>query len=158
MGSFLLLAPAVYLAAVFDTALESSLDVGPITPDWLALTAVVWSFTTAGARAYWGAGLAGLVSDLCTSGRVGIGMLCFALASAELVAARKHLRLHNPAAQSLLAWPTIAGIALGVALARRVLGEIDLPLVSMVGRAVGVGAYTACLALPAFMVLRWRRA
>jgi cell shape-determining protein MreD len=157
IGWLLVLLIAAYLAAVAETALVDAMRIGQVTPDLLALVALVWALTAAGPRAFLAAGAVMFLGDLIAPGRVGLGtgwMLLVAFGVGQL---RARVRLENLAAQLgvLLAGATLW--AAGVGLSARLLGNVALPWSTVLARAGGVGLYTAGVGLPLLMVLGWIR-
>ncbi len=156
MGYFLL-PPIVYLAAVLDTSLAPPMQVGRAAPDFLALAAVLWVSTLRGRRTFLAAGIFGLAADLLAPGRPGVGLACFLLMGYVVG------RWGSGQAAGHLVWrvatvlvaTTILALTLG--LARLILGEVSLPFFVLIGRALGVGVYTAVVSLPVLMVLGWIR-
>lgn len=153
----LLLVPVVYVAAVADTTLAERIQVGRVAPDLLALTAVVWLLLAAGPSAFLVAGAIGLVADLVSSGRIGLGTACFLLAGYALVRLRQRLALEALPAQLAVVFAAVALLSAGVGVGRWLLGETVVGPVTLLLGALGVGLYTAGVALPLLMVLGWIR-
>jgi len=153
----LLLLPIVYVAAVADTALAARIQVGHAAPDLLALTAVVWLLVGAGPYGFLVAGAIGLAADLVSPGRVGLGMICFLLAGYAITRLRQRLALDHLFAQIIVVFGAVTLLAAGIGTGRWLLGEIAVDPATLLLRSLGVGAYTAGVSLPLWMVIGWVR-
>lgn len=151
---YLILFPAIYIAAALDTALVPALAIGRVVPDLLALVAVACLCTIPGSKTFVLAAAIGLISDLISPGRLGIGMGCYALVGYALVSLRPKLGLRDPLTRTVASAVAIALLAIGVSICRAVLGETTLPWITLLGTSVGVGVYSAFVGLPMFMILR----
>lgn len=157
MLSYGLLICGAYLSVVLDTALAPAWTIGSAAPDLLALTALSWTAVSRRSRAYLAAAALGLLADLNATGRLGVGMACFALVAYLLASAQPQLgRLPVWLKAAALA-PAIAAQTLAIGLMRKVLGEIDLGIATMAVRCLAVGGYTAAVSLPLLMVCEWVR-
>ena len=157
MLSYGLLICGAYLSVVLDTALAPAWTIGAAAPDLLALTALSWTAVGSRSRAYLAAAAIGLLADLNATGRLGVGMACFALVAYLMTSLRPQLgRLPVWLKAAALA-PAIAVQAFGIGLTRKLLGEVDLGMAPMVMRCLAVGAYTAAISLPLLMVSEWVR-
>jgi rod shape-determining protein MreD len=151
----LLLAGAAYLAAALDTALAPTWTIGRSAPDLLALTAVLWNLAPGRSRPFWPAATIGLLADLLAPGRIGASMACFALAGYALAAYNTRLGAARSWTKAAIAAVSVASIGLASGLARRLLGELELPATELLIRSAAVGLYTGGVALPILMVLDW---
>src|SRR5260221_518617 len=124
MTNHLFLVPIVYLAALYDTALGSG--IGLVSPDGLALVALAWALTFAGPRGFLATGAIGCVSDLCSPGRLGRGLACFAIVGSFRPRLHAHLGPRHPPTLAILGWSAATIMVLAPAMARRALGEVDL--------------------------------
>jgi len=156
----------VYLAAVAETVLVDVIRVGEVTPDLLALVAVVWLLTAGGPRAFLVAGAVALVGDLIAPGRLGVGTAWMLLVGYGVVRLRLCFRAATngrgfTGAQLLWQVPMVAAAvtvwAAAVGLTARLLGDASLPWSTILTRSAGVGIYTAGVALPVLMVIGWIR-
>jgi rod shape-determining protein MreD len=154
---YLLLIPIVYLAAVAETSRVDVIRVGEATPDLLVLAAVVWALTAKGRRAFLVAGLVTLVGDLIAPGRLGLGMFWMLPVGYAITRLRARVRLDHVALQAPAALLAVTVWAAAVGLSARLLGEITLPWPTIVGRAAGVGLYTAGVSVPVLMLIGWIR-
>ena len=163
---FVILALVVYLTAVVETSLVAVMRVRHVTPDLLALVAVVWLLTAAGPRAFLAAGAVALVGDLIAPGHIGVGMAWMLLVGYGVTRLRARFQGATNGRGFMwydLAWqvPTVAVAvtlwAAAVGLTGRLLGDVSLPWSTILARAAGVGAYTAGVALPVLMVVGWIR-
>jgi hypothetical protein len=170
-----LLSLIVYLAAVAETALVDVIRVGEVSPDLLALVAVVWLLTASGTRAFLVAAAVALVGDLIAPGRLGVGTAWMLLVGYGISRLRAHFQGATNGRGFVgatngrgfvgvdLAWqvPMVAAAvavwAAGVGLTARLLGDVSLPWSTLLARAAGVGIYTAGVALPLLMVVGWIR-
>jgi rod shape-determining protein MreD len=130
--------------------------VGHVTPDLLALLAVIWLLVTPG-RALLVAGAIGLVVDLISPGRLGIATASFLLVGYGLTRLRTKLDLDHLAWQVPVVWLATTALAVTLALGGRLLGQTPVPLATLFVRALGVGAYTTGVSLPLLMILGWIR-
>jgi rod shape-determining protein MreD len=151
------LIPIVYLAAVFQTSLVEAIRIGRVEPDLLAMTALVWLLVAAGPRGFLAAGLIGLVADLLSPGRLGLGLACYLVVGYALVRLRTRVGLESVSAQLAAVWGGATLLALGQAVGRWLLGEPGQTLPASLAGAIGVGVYTAALSLPVLMVVSWIR-
>ena len=154
---FLLLLPILYLTAVLQTSLCDALSVGHVTPDLLALLAVTWLLVTPGRRAFLVAGLVGLVADMISPGRLGLGMASFLLVGYALTRLRTKLRLDHLGWQVPAVWFSTTALALSLATGTWLSGEALLPPSTLFVRALGVGAYTTGVSIPLLMIIGWIR-
>ena len=151
------LIPIIYLAAVAETALGDVMRVGDVAPDLIALVAVVWLLTATGPRAFLVAGGIALVGDLIAPGRLGVGMAWMLLVGYGVTCLRTRLKSDHLIVQVPIACAALIAWAAGVALTGRLLGDIALPLSTLLTRAAATGLYTAAIALPVLMVAGWIR-
>ncbi len=163
---FLILTLIVYLAAVAETSLVDVMRVGDVTPDLLALVAVVWLLTAAGPRAFLVAGAVVLVGDLIAPGRLGVGTAWMLLVGYGVTRLRVRFQGATDGRgfmwQQLVwqvpcVWLAVTVWAAAVGLTGRLLGDVALPWSTLLTRAAGVGVYTAGVALPVLMVIGWIR-
>ncbi len=152
---FLLLAMAVYVAAVAQTSLVDAMRIGPSTPDLLVLVAMSWLLAGSGRYGFLGAGLVGLAADLVSPGRLGIGaawllIVGYAVSRVKTRFGLEHWTTQVPAvALTATVWVAAAGLT------RWLAGEIAIAPLAIVQRALGVGLYTGAVGLPWLMVLGW---
>lgn len=156
---YVLLIVFVYLAAVVDTALAEVLRVGDVTPDLLALAAIVWVLLVPSRWAFLTAGAVALLADLIAPGRVGVGaawmlLIGFGLSGLVQHARRRRIDRRLPVRLAL----TAAGLTawcLGVGATAGLLGDAALPLLPQLVRSFGAALYTSVVALPVLMVAGW---
>jgi len=153
----LLFLPLAYLAAVLDTTLGSVWSVGTIAPDALEVLAFAWVVVERRRFGLLVAGAVGLLADLLASGRVGPGMSSFFLAALLLSALQRRWQPRHPLVQAGL----IAPVAALSTLATRGVSELPsvatMELAGRTSHALGVGLYTAAVAVPVLMLLGWIR-
>jgi len=152
-----LLLPILYAAAVLETSLADVLQVGHVAPDLLAMIAIVWVLLAAGPRAFLIAGAIGLLADLIAPGRVGPGLACYLLVGYAVGRLRTRFLPDHPVGQVATVWVAVSVLASGLAIGRWLLGETSLAPGLLLGRAVGVGVYTAGVSLPVLMIVHWIR-
>lgn len=150
---YLILFPAVYLAAALDTAFVPALAIGRVVPDLMALSAVACLCIFPGSKAFLLAAVIGLISDMISPGRLGIGMGCYALVGYGLVCLRPKLGLRDPLTRTAAAAVAIALLAVGISTLRTFTGETTAPWITSLGISVGVGIYSAFVGLPMFILL-----
>jgi rod shape-determining protein MreD len=152
---FLVLAIAVYVAAVLQTSFVDAMRIGPCTPDLFVLLAMSWLLAGSGRCGFLGAGLVGLAADLVSPGRLGIGaawllVVGYAVSRVKTQFGLEHWTTQVPAvALAATVWVVATGLT------RWLAGEIAIAPLAIVERALGVGLYTGVAALPWFMVLGW---
>jgi len=154
---WVLLIGLAWLAAVAETSLVDAMRIGQVTPDLLAMVAIVWLLAVPGRWAFLAAGAVTLVGDLIAPGRPGIGaawmlLIGYGLTRLKTWLAAEHLAVEVPAVFAAASLWT-----LGVSATCRVLGDVPLPWSALPMRAAGVGLYTAAVSLPILMVLDWIR-
>ena len=154
---FLLLAAILYAAAVLETSLGDVIQVGHVTPDLLAMIAVIWVLLVAGPRAFLAAGAIGLVADLIAPGRVGPAVVCFMLVGYAVNRLRTKLPPDQLLGQVATVWAAVTVLTVSLAVGRWLLGETPVGLGTLLGRAAGVGVYTAGVSLPVLMIVGWVR-
>lgn len=153
----MVLLPMAYVAAVADTSLADLFAIGQVAPDFLALVAVLWLLVVAKPGQFLATGALGLLEDLISPGRLGLGLAGFLLAGCVVARLRARLAPEHFAwhvAFTFLAVTLTAGLT---ALGRRLLGEVTLPLGTLLLCACGVGVYTAGVSFPLFMMISWIR-
>ena len=144
-------------STVLETSLADAIRVGHVAPDLLALVAVIWILMTPGRRVFLVAGAIGLAGDLISPGRPGVGMALFLLVGYGLTRLRTKLQLEHLVCQVLCVGLATALLATGQAIGCWALGETAVPLPTLLARALGVGAYTAGVSVPLWMVIGWIR-
>jgi cell shape-determining protein MreD len=154
---WLFLIPAVYLAAVIETALGDVICIGHVGPDLLGLAAVTWMLLSGSPRAPLTAGAIGLLGDLIGPGQPGLGMALFLLVGYGAARLHAGLSLDHFVWQVGAVWvaATLTAVALGFG--RWLMGETSVPLATLLARGLGVGLYTAGVALPVLLVIAWLR-
>jgi hypothetical protein len=157
MMRWLLVPPAVYLAAVVQTTFHRLLAIGPVAPDWLSAVAVVWLLWGRRPHDFLVAGAIGLVGDALSPGRPGFGavtLLCCGFAIVQLRPFGIGNRLFS---QVMLTAPVAALVSLATLAGAWLVGDSPLKPVPWLWHAGGVGLYTALAMLPLWMVLGWVR-
>lgn len=157
MLSYGLLLCGVYAAATLDTVLAPVWAIGPVRPDLIALAALGWALVGGKSQAYLMAAAIGLFADLLVPGRLGVCMACFALVGYAAVHLQPQFRSLPVWVKAAVVAPAIAVQALGIGLLRSLCGEIQLDVLAMAVRCLGVGVYTAAIALPLLMLHDWVR-
>jgi rod shape-determining protein MreD len=152
-----LLVVLVYVAAVAETALVDLMRIGSVTPDLLALLAVVWLIAADRPRAFLVGGAVMLVGDLISPGRVGLGAAWMLLVGFGVGRLHARVRLDNLAVRLAVVLVAVSVWAAGVGLVGRLAGDVALAWTTVFARAGGVGLYTAAVSLPVLMVLGWSR-
>ena len=84
-------------------------------------------------------------------------MACFAIVGYVVMRLRPRLNVLPVWAKAIALAPAVAAAALGIGLTRKLLGEIDLGPLTIAMRCLGVGVYTAAIALPLLMLHHWAR-
>lgn len=147
--------PVFYAAACLQTSLAEAVAIGRIAPDLLALVAAAIALVVGG-----NAGLAlvaaiGLLDDLLSSGRLGIATAAYLLAGWAAIELAERFDSRQLTWRVLASGLFAAAVACGVGLARSTIGEPSAGLFRVVGGGLGVGIYTAGLAIPAWLAIGW---
>lgn len=153
----ILIALVIYAVAVAETVWLDALSIGAVAPDLMALAAIVLAVSLATPYALVAAAMVGLAADLLTSGPLGAGMAAYALAAFALSCAGGSIARQNIVGLAVLVWPVVSIEVALVAVWQAVCGEPLPPPVDVIRRAFGVGAYTALVSLPVWMVRSWIR-
>ena len=151
------LIPIVYLAAVAETALGDVMRVGDVTPDLIALVAIVWLLTAAGPRAFLIAGGIALLGDLIAPGRLGVGMAWMLAVGYGVTWLRSQMKSDHLGVQVPIACTALIAWAVGVAITGRLLGDVTLPLLFFLNGSAATDLYTAAIAVPVLMIAGWIR-
>ena len=169
---YLLLTAAVYVAAVVQTSLVDAIRIGRVEPDVLAMVAIIWLFWATGPRSFPAVGFPaagfpaagflvaggiGLLADLISPGRIGLGAACYVLVGYAVDRLRPWLGLEHLLGQLLTVWVGVTLLSVGQTLGLWLLGDVSYPLGSAMACALGVGLYTAGVSLPVLMVAGWVR-
>ena len=149
--------PAIWLAAVMDTSLAPAWSIDVVTPDLMALAALMWIFVSRHSSDPLWAGVIGLAADLVAPGHIGPGIAAFALVGYGLTALRGHVHLDNPVLQVVCVWIAVTLITLLITVVGGLLGDTTLNWARVFPLAAAVGAYTAGIALPLLLILAWLR-
>jgi rod shape-determining protein MreD len=153
----LLLIPLVYLAAVAETSLADGLRIGAIAPDLLALTAAVWLVAARGPYTFLAAGGIGLVADLLSPGRIGIGAAARLLIGYAMVRPRWRWAFERVLGQVSAVALAVGVWAATVGFARWLVGDAALGLATILARSLATGLYTAAISLPILLAVSWVR-
>lgn len=153
----LLLVPFVYAAAVLQTSLADAISVGHVTPDLMALLAVIWILVATGRRTFLVAGAIGLAADLISPGHLGLGMASFLLVGYGLARLRTKLDIEHLVGQVFCVGAATTVLATSQAIGSSLSGETAVPLATLLVRALGVGLYTAGMSVPLLMLIGWIR-
>ena len=154
---FVLLATILYAAAVVQTSLADVISVGYVTPDLLALVAVIWTLLAPGRRTFLVAGLIGLAADLISPGRLGVGMASFLLVGYGLSRLRSRWEFERLVGQLTAVGLAATLLALAQAVGYWLLGATTVPPAALLARALGVSVYTTGVGVPLLMVIGWFR-
>lgn len=157
MIRWILLLPAVYLAAVVQTSCHRLVAIGPVAPDWLTVVAVIWLLWGRGRHDFLVAGAIGLLGDAIAPGRPGFGAAALLLSGYALVQLRPFGIGSGLFSQATLTAPIAAIVSLASLAGAWLVGDAALMPAPWLYHAGGVGLYTALAALPLWMVLGWLR-
>ena len=153
---WILLIPAIYLAAVAQTSLVEVIRIGRLEPDLLAVTAMIWVCLAERRWCFLAAGGVGLLADLISPGRIGLGLAAFLLVGYAVSRLPERIAIER-------LWVQVPVVAVGTAavcvvqvLGRWAIGETG-PLGEGLLRALGVGLYSAAVSLPILMLIGWAR-
>jgi len=153
----LFLVPIVYAVAVLQTSLADAISVGHVTPDLLALSAVVWILVHPGRRGFLAAGAIGLAADLISPSHLGVGMASFLLVGYGVARLRTKLDLEHVVAQVLCVGAATTVLVTTQAIGSWLPGHTAVPLGTLLVRALGVGLYTAGVSVPLLLLIGWIR-
>ena len=154
---WILLLPAVYLAAVAQTTCHRLVAVGTVAPDWLAVVAVIWLLWGRGAHDFLIAGAIGLLGDAISPGRPGFGAAALLCCGYGLMQLRPFGIGAGLISQVALTAPVAAIVSLAALAGNWLVGDAPLALTDWLWHAGGVGLYTALASLPLWMILGWLR-
>ena len=154
---FILMLPLLYAAAVAETSLADLFQVGCVAPDFLALTAMLWLLAIARPGTFLAAGAIGLLEDLISPGCAGLGLAGFLVVGYLVARLRARFGLEHFLWHAAVTWAAVTVLAVGMAVARWLAGEVSLPLLTLMERAAGVGLYTGAVSVPVFMIAAWIR-
>ncbi|HEY2841776.1 MAG TPA: rod shape-determining protein MreD, partial [Pirellulales bacterium] len=150
-----------YLVAIAETVLAQWLDIRRATPSLLALWAIVWVASRkspprrASQMGIAAAGFIGLVFDLNSGGRVGVGVLAFAAVAFVIEQNGPRFRRLDPLLRTLATAPLVAVAMLLVLLGNLIAGESLPPLPLALANVLMIAVYTACVSLPIWMAAAW---
>lgn len=147
---------ATYVALVFQTALAPLMRVFGAAPDLLVLAAMAIVLLSASPYAFLWCGWIGLLHDLASTGRLGVGMFWFALSGYLVARIRDALYAERFWGRSVAAFVGSFVAVAGLVVTRRVLGDTDAQWETILAYPLRVAAYTAIVALPFFAVWGWR--
>jgi cell shape-determining protein MreD len=154
---WILLPPAVYLAAVAQTTFHRYVVVGAVAPDWLVIVAMMWMLWGRGRHDFLIAGAIGLFADAIAPGRPGFGaaaLLCCAYGLAQL---RPFGIGRGVISQVVLTGPAAVIVSLAGLAGAWLVGDAEMMPLPWLQHAGSVGLYTALASLPLWMVLGWLR-
>ncbi len=154
---WLILILTVYAAATMQAAFDSALCVGSVVPDWFVLAALMFVLVSHRPQPLAVGILAGLAADLSAVGPLGVSVALLTLTTVAVAHLRRKLHIEHPAVQVSLVAIATTFYTLGI-LAVATLGPSFTPSIvtSHIG-ALGVGSYTAALALPVLLTIHWTR-
>lgn len=147
MTKWLLIVPAIYGAAVLNSVVAPLVEVRGVSPDFLALAAVLCSLCAQNASGLMAAGMAGALADVNAPGRLGVATAIFVMVAFALSMLRQRVQ-RRPLAQALATAAAVSGILLLIAISRSLLGEARWYLPAFFTGSLAAGLYSALLALP----------
>jgi rod shape-determining protein MreD len=157
MIELVLLFIVVYVLTVVQTVIAPAWAIGPIGPDLLAVTAVAWVLCRGKSHAVYVAALIGLTADLISPGLVGAGAAAFAVAVYLLLKIKSRLALGDVVSRTAAVCFVATLIAALTTAAAAVSGELTGDWSRVPLRCLGVGLYSAGVALPLFIAIGpWR--
>ena len=152
---YAIIALSIYLAVAIQTTLVSTIQVGRVAPliPALVAAAIVLLHGRNGVLVLVAA--IGLLEDALWPGRMGIAMAWYLLLGWCLLEVSERFDLQR-VSRRVTATGLFAGlVALGTGATRYILGEPTLGLSTIAAHAVGIGLYTAALAVPFWLALNW---
>lgn len=155
MLAWILLLPAIYLAALAETTLASAAALGPVQPLALAPLAALWLLARRQTYGFLVAGLLGLVVDLLSPGLFGLSTATFLLAGFGFT-----FFLHNWASRLLpvrLAWTfffvwVVAQVDAVAAMLQTATASWEASLIWL---PLAVAGYSTALTVPIWMLCSW---
>lgn len=150
-----LLLGGYYAALLLDTISAPPMAIGSVTPDWPALVLLVWLL---GSRLWWStllAGAFGALADLAAGGRVGPGVIAFALAGYAVPRMAAKMSSRSIAGQATLVGMGTLGIGFVVAAIAYLAAELDRGPADALTHVAATAVYTALLAVPILMARQW---
>ncbi len=154
---WLILLLAVYAAATMQAAFDSVLCVGIVVPDWFVLTALLFVLTVRRSHPLLVGMIVGITADLSAVGPLGVSTALLALTTGTVAHLRRKLHIEHPIIQIPLIAIATTLYTLSI-IAVSTIGPSSTPntAMSLLG-AIGVGGYTAALALPVLLIIAWTR-
>jgi len=154
---WILLLPAVYLAAVVQTTFHRYVAIGTVSPDWLVVAAVMWMLWGRGRHDFLIAGAIGLFADAMAPGRPGIGVAALLCCAYGLALLRPFGIGRGLISQVALTGMAAAIVSLAGLAGAWLVGDAEGMPLPWAKHAGSVGLYTALASLPLWMVLGWLR-
>jgi rod shape-determining protein MreD len=146
--TWLFFVPILYLTAVAQTSLVDLVAIGHVVPDLFALVALAWVLLSPDPRAFLVAGVIGLAEDLVSPGCVGLGAGCFLAVGFLLSRMRGAVAIDSLVARTVAVGVSVCGLVLMLTVGQWLFGQVAIPATVAMGRAAGVGMYTAALSIP----------
>lgn len=154
---WLLLVVACYVAAILHATLDSVIGIGHVVPDWFALTALLIVLTVRRPQPLAIGLLVGLAADLSGVGPLGISTASLMLTTTAVAHLRRKLHIEHPALQVPLVALATTTYTVGVVLMTMITTWSTAPGVTPLLESIGVGLYTAAVALPILLIISWTR-
>lgn len=144
----IIIALVVYLTVAIQTTLVEAIQIGRIGPELPAMVAVAIVLLHGGNGALVIAAAIGLLEDAFWPGRLGIAMGWYLLLTWGLLYGCERFDLRSLSRRVTVTGLFAGSLALGVGATRHVIGEPSVGLSAIGIYAVGIGLYTAALAVP----------
>jgi rod shape-determining protein MreD len=142
-----------YFAAVLQTWL--ALRGGEFAPDLIALAAICVLITASNRRGLLLMAGAGLLSDVNSFNRLGIGMALFLLAAQTIIWLRSRLRLDGFFGHCSSVWIAATAIALSQGIVDRCFGMAAPSWRMLMEHGFLIGFCTAAIGVPILMIVNW---
>lgn len=160
MGLLILLC-GMYFVAIAENVIAGGIVWRHTTPGLLALWAIVWVACRrapgrgAPQMSVLGAALIGLVFDLNSGGRLGVGMAAFALMAFALEQLGPRFRRLDPLLRTLATAPLVAVLMLLVLVGNVIAGEPTPPAPTAFIGVLSTAASTSIVSFPVWMAAAW---
>ncbi len=150
-----IIALIIYLAVAVQSTLVDTIQIGRVGPALPTMVAVAIALLHGGNGSLAIVATIGLLEDALWPGRLGISMAWYLLLTWALLEGCERFDL-----QSLSRRVTVTGLfagllALGVGTTRFAIGEPTVEFPAIAAHAVGIGLYTAAVAVPFWLALAW---
>lgn len=151
-----LLIGLTYLAVVLQTSLCPLIRIHDAAPNLLALEALAVAMVSSSPYAFLWAGWIGLLHDMASADRMGVAMFWFALVGYLVGRVRGQVYTEGFLVRTGVVLAGSSLIAGGLVASTRILGPTGFAWEGLLAQSLGVGGYTAAVAIPIFGAYSFR--